>query len=78
MKQHFFFFSATLSRLLAKQQMEMISVFRLTLDLVHAGSTLPKGFLWGGRFETWHVGLIGTVSSFIGLYQYFAVKRMNK
>lgn len=73
-----FVFSATLNRLLAKQEMEMISVFRLTLDLIHAGSTLPKGFLWGGKFENWHVGLIGTVSSFIGLYQYFAVKRMNK
>jgi peroxin-11C len=57
--------------------METISVLRLTLDLVHAGSTLPKGLLWGGKLESWHVGLIGTVSSFIGLYQYFAKKQFN-
>lgn len=62
--------------LLVKQRMELISIFRLTLDLVHAGSTLPKGMLWGGKFESWQVGLIGTVSSFIGLYQYFAKKRI--
>jgi peroxin-11C len=70
--------SANLNRLLAKQRMEMITVFRLTLDLVHAGSTLPKGFFLGGKLESWHVGLIGTVSSFIGLYQYFAAKSLLK
>jgi peroxin-11C len=57
--------------------METISVLRLSLDLVHAGSTLPKGLLWGGQLQSWHVGLIGTVSSFIGLYQYFAKKQFN-
>lgn len=58
--------------------MEMFSIVRLTLDLIHAGSTLPKGYLWGGKFESWHVGLIGTISSFLGLYQYFAAKRLTK
>lgn len=58
--------------------MEIISIVRLSLDLVHAGSTLPGGFLWGGKLESWHVGLIGTVSSFIGLYQYFAAKSLAK
>ncbi|XP_055588356.1 peroxisomal membrane protein 11C [Uranotaenia lowii] len=62
--------------LLIKQRMELISIIRLSLDLVHAGSTLPKGMLWGGRLESWHVGLIGSVSSCIGLYQYFAKKRI--
>lgn len=62
--------------LMMKQRMELISVVRLSLDLVHAGSTLPNGLLWGGKFESWQVGLIGTISSFIGLYQYFAKKRM--
>ncbi|XP_058813700.1 peroxisomal membrane protein 11C [Topomyia yanbarensis] len=62
--------------LVLKQRMELISIVRLSLDLVHAGSTLPRGMLWGGRFESWQVGLIGSVSSFIGLYQYFAKKRI--
>lgn len=68
--------SQAVKMLLIKQRMELISIVRLTLDLVHAGSTLPKGMLWGGKFESWHVGLIGTISSFIGLYQYFAKKRI--
>lgn len=65
-------------RLLVKQRMEMISIFRLTLDFVHATSTLPPGMLWGGKFKSWHVGAIGTISSFIGLYQYFAKKQIAK
>ncbi|XP_039443737.1 peroxisomal membrane protein 11C [Culex pipiens pallens] len=68
--------SHALRMLHVKQRMELISIVRLSLDLVHAGSTLPSGMLWGGRFESWQVGLIGTVSSFIGLYQYFAKKRI--
>uniref|UniRef100_A0A182RXY0 Peroxisomal membrane protein 11C n=1 Tax=Anopheles funestus TaxID=62324 RepID=A0A182RXY0_ANOFN len=64
--------------LLIKQRMEAISILRLLLDLIHAGSTLPKGMLWGGRFQTWHVGLIGSISSLLGLYQYVAKKRIVK
>ncbi|XP_049530259.1 peroxisomal membrane protein 11C-like [Anopheles darlingi] len=62
--------------LLVKQRMEALSILRLTLDLIHAGSTLPKGMLWGGCFQTWHVGLIGSISSLMGLYQYVAKKRI--
>jgi peroxin-11C len=61
-----------------KQRMEMISCLRLTLDFIHAVSTFPKGILWGERFSSMTVGLIGTTSSFIGLYQYFAKKRLAK
>lgn len=61
---------------MAKQQMELISVIRLSLDLIHAGSTLPKGYLWGGKLQTWHVGMIGTLSAFIGIFQIYARKRM--
>lgn len=56
----------------------MISAIRLSLDVIHAGSTLPKGFLWGGKLETWQVGVIGTMSAFIGIYQIYARKRMPK
>lgn len=58
--------------------MEIISAIRLSLDVIHAGSTLPKGYLWGGKLETWQVGLIGTMSAFIGIYQIYARKRMPK
>ncbi|XP_053698730.1 peroxisomal membrane protein 11C-like [Sabethes cyaneus] len=68
--------SQSYKMLMMKQRMELISIVRLSLDLVHAGSTLPSGMLWGGKFESWQVGLIGTISSFIGLYQYFAKKRI--
>lgn len=70
--------SVALKRLEAREQMEMISIVRLTLDFVHAASTLPNGWLWGGKFSNYTVGIIGTTSSFIGLYQYFAKKRFAK
>lgn len=70
--------SVALRRLEAKEQMEMVSIVRLSLDFVHAASTLPNGWLWGGKFSNLTVGLIGTTSSFIGLYQYFAKKRLAK
>jgi peroxin-11C len=70
--------SVALKKLQAKEQMEMISIVRLTLDFVHATSTLPQGWLWGGKFSNLVVGAIGTTSSFIGLYQYFAKKRLAK
>lgn len=70
--------NAALKRLEAKEQMEMVSIFRLTLDFVHATSTLPSGWLWGGKFSNYTVGIIGTTSSFIGLYQYFVKKRLAK
>uniref|UniRef100_T1GCN1 Peroxisomal membrane protein 11C n=1 Tax=Megaselia scalaris TaxID=36166 RepID=T1GCN1_MEGSC len=61
--------------LIKKQRLEVISMIRGGLDLVHAVSTLPKGYLWGGKLETWHVGLIGTTSAALGLYQIFLKKR---
>lgn len=70
--------SVALKRLEAKEKMEMISIFRLTLDFVHAASTLPSGWLWGGKFNNLTVGVIGSTSSCIGLYQYFAKKKLAK
>lgn len=64
--------------LMAKQKMEMISVVRLSLDLTHAVSTLPPGWFWGGKLKTWHVGALGTCSAMIGIYQYFAKKKLKK
>lgn len=66
-----------MEKLINNQRMEIVSVIRLSLDLIQAGSTLPKGYLWGGKLETWHVGLVGSMSAFIGIYQYFAKKKMT-
>lgn len=70
--------AVALKKLEAKERMEMISIFRLSLDFVHAASTLPSGWLWGGKFSTYAIGAIGSTSSLIGLYQYFAKKRLAK
>ncbi|XP_022919594.2 peroxisomal membrane protein 11C [Onthophagus taurus] len=62
----------TMKNLLARQNFEMITCFRLTLDFIHAVNTLPPGFLWSSKLKTWQVGFIATISSFVGLYQIFA------
>lgn len=65
-------------KLLNTQRMEVISIIRLSLDLTQAVSYLPPGWLWGGRLQTWHVGALGTTSALIGIYQYFAKKKLKK
>lgn len=50
---------------------EILTSIRLTLDLVHAINTLPPGFLWSSKLKTWHVGLIGSLSSALGIYQIY-------
>ncbi|KAK4882917.1 hypothetical protein RN001_006236 [Aquatica leii] len=59
-------------KLLLTQNTELLTLIRLSLDLVHAISTLPPGFLWSSKLNPWQVGLIGTISSFLGLYQLFS------
>ena len=65
---------SALMKLLVTQQTEYLTFIRLSLDLVHAVNCLPPGFLWSSKLQSWQVGLIGTVSSFLGLYQLFAKK----
>ncbi|XP_011211695.1 peroxisomal membrane protein 11C [Bactrocera dorsalis] len=65
-------------KLLKKHRLELLSVLRLSLDFTHAVSTLPKGYLWGGKLSTFQVGAIGTLSAAIGIYQLFAKRRLNK
>lgn len=48
------------------------------MDLTQAVSYLPRGWFWGGRLQTWHVGALGTMSALIGIYQYFAKKKLKK
>lgn len=67
-----------LEKTIKKHRIEMLSLVRLTLDFIHAGSYLPKGYLWGGKMSTIQIGAIGTTSAAIGIYQIFAKRRLNK
>lgn len=58
--------------------LQNISIMRNCIDIVHAGSTLPDGMLWGGKLKAWQVGLIGTISSLLGMYQFLAKQRLVK
>ncbi|KAH8382676.1 hypothetical protein KR009_004814 [Drosophila setifemur] len=66
------------SKTVGKHRLEMVSIARISLDFVHAVSTLPKGYLWGGKLTTFQVGAIGTISAGLGIYQIFAKRRLNK
>ncbi|XP_017783794.1 PREDICTED: peroxisomal membrane protein 11C isoform X2 [Nicrophorus vespilloides] len=68
----------TLEKLLLNQKFEFLTCIRLSLDLVHAINTLPKGYLWGEKLNNWQVGLIASASSFLGLYQLFAKRQMKQ
>lgn len=58
--------------------MESITVLRMSLDLVHAVSSLPKGYLWGGEIPSWKVGVIGSLSGLLGIYQYVVKLKKSK
>ncbi|XP_009581790.1 PREDICTED: peroxisomal membrane protein 11C, partial [Fulmarus glacialis] len=53
----------------AQVKAEVLSILMETADLSNAIHWLPPGFLWAGRFPPWLVGLLGTISSLIGIYQ---------
>ncbi|XP_037530425.1 peroxisomal membrane protein 11C [Nematolebias whitei] len=57
------------SQLCRQMQGELLSILSSTADLSNAVHWMPPGFLWAGRFPSWLVGLLGTVSSLIGLIQ---------
>ncbi|XP_068175868.1 peroxisomal membrane protein 11C isoform X2 [Antennarius striatus] len=57
------------SQLHRQMQREILSVLSSMADISNAIHWMPAGFLWAGRFPDWLVGLMGTVSSVIGLVQ---------
>ncbi|XP_051232506.1 peroxisomal membrane protein 11C [Dicentrarchus labrax] len=57
------------SQLRRQMRGEVLSVLSSVADLSNAVHWMPPGFLWAGRFPNWLVGLMGTVSSVIGLIQ---------
>ncbi|EMP24068.1 Peroxisomal membrane protein 11C [Chelonia mydas] len=48
---------------------EVLSILSSMADLSNAVHWLPPGFLWAGQFPPWLVGLMGTISSLISVYQ---------
>ncbi|XP_065334914.1 peroxisomal membrane protein 11C-like [Cloeon dipterum] len=60
----------------ANQRSYLLIATQVTLDLGHAVHWLPEGFLWGGKVSTWKRGVLGTLSSLIGIYM--AVKLLSK
>ncbi|NP_001090009.1 peroxisomal biogenesis factor 11 gamma S homeolog [Xenopus laevis] len=48
---------------------EVLCIISCLSDLFNAIHWMPSGFLWGGSSPTWLVGLMGTISSLIGIYQ---------
>ncbi|CAL9695094.1 unnamed protein product [Knipowitschia caucasica] len=57
------------SRLQSQLRSELLSVVSNAADLFNAVHWMPPGFLWAGRFPDWTVGLLGSISSVIGLIQ---------
>ncbi|XP_036970507.1 peroxisomal membrane protein 11C isoform X1 [Acanthopagrus latus] len=57
------------SQLRGQMQGEVLSILSSMADLSNAIHWMPPGFLWAGRFPNWLVGLMGTISSVIGLIQ---------
>ncbi|XP_065604826.1 peroxisomal membrane protein 11C isoform X1 [Cyrtonyx montezumae] len=53
----------------ARVKAEVLTIVSNVADLSNAVHWLPPGFLWAGRFPPWLVGLLGTISSLIALYQ---------
>lgn len=47
----------------------MLTLLSNLADLANAVHWLPPGILWAGRFPPWLVGLLGTVSSLLSVYQ---------
>ncbi|XP_004595782.2 peroxisomal membrane protein 11C [Ochotona princeps] len=48
---------------------ETLTVLSNLADLANAVHWLPPGILWAGRFPPWLVGLLGTISSLLSVYQ---------
>ncbi|XP_034002291.1 peroxisomal membrane protein 11C [Trematomus bernacchii] len=57
------------SQLRRQMRGEILTILSSTVDLSNAVHWMPPGFLWAGRFPPWLVGLMGTISSLVGLIQ---------
>lgn len=53
----------------AQIRSEALTLLSNLADLANAVHWLPPGILWAGRFPPWLVGLLGTISSLLSMYQ---------
>ena len=60
---------ATPSSLQQQQKQALVNLIKCTCDLGLAIFWLPQGWLWSGRLPASVWGLLGTISSLLGLYQ---------
>lgn len=78
----YFFFSLlnrlTLKAINKQKWNELLTCIRLILDISYAINYLPSGILWAGQLKTWHIGILGSLSSLIGLYQTFKKQEEHK
>ncbi|XP_030030498.2 peroxisomal membrane protein 11C [Manduca sexta] len=58
--------------------LQAVVMGKLCLDITHAVSCLPQGWLWGERIGATKVAAIATTSSVIGIAMFFAKKRLLK
>ncbi|KAJ7308407.1 hypothetical protein JRQ81_008951 [Phrynocephalus forsythii] len=56
----------------ARAKAEALTVLGHLADLCNAIHWMPPGWLWAGRFPPWLVGLLGSVSSLLGIYLTYA------
>ncbi|XP_007646527.1 peroxisomal membrane protein 11C isoform X3 [Cricetulus griseus] len=53
----------------ARMWSEVLTLLSNLADLANAVHWLPRGVLWAGHFPPWLVGLMGTISSLLSMYQ---------
>ncbi|XP_052758170.1 peroxisomal membrane protein 11C [Galleria mellonella] len=58
--------------------LQYVTAAKQCLDITHAVSCLPSGWLWGEKIGSTTVAAIATTSSVIGIAMYFARKRLLK
>uniref|UniRef100_A0A6J0SPC3 Peroxisomal membrane protein 11C isoform X1 n=1 Tax=Pogona vitticeps TaxID=103695 RepID=A0A6J0SPC3_9SAUR len=52
----------------ARAKAEALTILSNLADLANAVHWMPVGLLWAGRFPPWLVGLLGSISSLLGIY----------
>ena len=65
-----------LQKLKREKFMLQLDLLQFVCDLIMAVFWMPAGFLWGGKLPASCWGLLGTISSLIGLYK-TSCQRMN-
>ncbi|GBP65639.1 Peroxisomal membrane protein 11C [Eumeta japonica] len=58
--------------------LDTVVACKLCLDITHAVSCLPAGYLWGDKISSTKVAAVATTSSIVGIALYFARKRLLK